>query len=136
MFTATYHNIDAEVNATNMLDELSKRRANGTFDWKVLGVPVTAAAPAETGQGIGWLKMGPAEPLLPFAVRHAVKLSSADLESLCCDFKVPVVMLPGERGVTMRANAVVLVNYLSPHESVATRIDIVESILGERRVPA
>ena len=99
-----------------------------------LGVPVTAATPAETGHGIGWVKMGPAEPLLPFAVRHAVKLSSADLESLCCDFKVPVVMLPGERGVTMRANAVVLVNYLSPHESVATRIDIVESILGERRL--
>ena len=103
-------------------------------DWR--GVPTSPRAPVDAPgrpPALMWLQDGPTEEVLEFGLRRGIHLLKHDYVSLCTDAKIPVTILPGEKGLTLRAYATALVNWVFRKESIETRQCILFGLVGKAK---
>lgn len=101
--------------------------------WK--GIPASIRAPLDapnSAPAVSWMRTGPTQPLVEFALREGVRLLKEHFVSLCTELKVAVVKLPGQSSLTVRSYASALVNHVFPGESPSTRQRILDILLGTR----
>ena len=103
-------------------------------DWR--GVPTSPRAPVDAPghpPALMWFQDGPTEEVLEFGLRRGIHLLKHDYVSLCTDAKIPVTILPGEKGLTLRAYATALVNWVFRKESIETRQCILFGLVGKAK---
>jgi hypothetical protein len=75
------------------------------------------------------------EPLLHASLRRGSLLSKQDLAKLCAAVKPTPKIMPGDKGLTLRAFATALINKAFQGEHVENRKAIIDSVLNGRSMP-
>ena len=102
-------------------------------EWR--GLPTCCRPPVEAPgrpPAIMWSQDGESEEVLEFGLRRGIRLVKQDYVNLCTDRKIAVSILPGDKGLTVRAYATALVNSIFRKESPETRQCILHGLIGAK----